>query len=486
MTDLMMKLYDRLPTPARSAAATLRGLYLRWWRYGAGSERLVREARQRDYWSTAQWTAWREERLAFILHRAATQIPHYREQWAARRRRGDRASWELVENWPILEKETVRQNARRFVADDVSVGRMFHLRTSGTTGTPLDVWRSRRTVMTLYALGMARTRGWQGLSLHHRRAMLGGQLVTPVEQRRPPFWVWNAAMNQLYMSTYHLAPDLMPYYLDALARYRIDYIAGYTSSLFALAQAALQLGRRDLKMAVAISSAERLSEVQRRVIGEAFQSPVRETYGMAETVAAASECAAGRLHQWPEVGRVEVMNGDRPVATGSPSEFICTGLLNPDMPLIRYRVGDRGCLADDVLPCECGRSLPSFASSDGRTSDFLLTRDGRRVFWLNPVLYGIPVREAQIVQETLDQIRVLYAPAPGFTEHSGLTVTERLRSRMGEVRVVLEQVEKVPRTANGKVQAVVCSLPTDEREAALHHARPYSTDGAPPTPTGAV
>jgi len=38
--------------------------------------------------------------------------------------------------------------------------------------------------------------------LGSRWAILGGQVVVPVAQRHQPFWVWNAALNQLYMSSY--------------------------------------------------------------------------------------------------------------------------------------------------------------------------------------------------------------------------------------------------------------------------------------------
>ncbi len=40
-------------------------------------------------------------------------------------------------------------------------------------------------------------------------------MVAPVKSRRPPFWVWNQGLNQLYMSAFHLAPDLVPAYLGA-------------------------------------------------------------------------------------------------------------------------------------------------------------------------------------------------------------------------------------------------------------------------------
>jgi phenylacetate-CoA ligase len=215
---LLLQLYHRLPVPTRSVAASLRGLYLRSWRYGPESEQLVAEALERERWSPERWKAWQEEQLAAVLHRAATRVPYYRAQWAARRRQGDHASWEDLENWPVLGKEALRQNPTAFVADDCAIRRMFHEHTSGTTGKPLDLWWGRTTVRAWYALFEARCRRWYGISRQDRWAMLGGQLITLRNQRRPPFWVWNAALNQLYMSSYHLAPDLIPYYFDLTLR----------------------------------------------------------------------------------------------------------------------------------------------------------------------------------------------------------------------------------------------------------------------------
>jgi phenylacetate-CoA ligase len=466
VSTLSLRLYHRLPPPARSVAATLRGWYLRWSRYGRETPRLVEEARERERWTAAQWHAWREERLGYVLHRAATRVPYYRAQWAQRRRQGDRSSWELLDNWPILDNDRIRENPVAFIADDCNPRWMFNEHTSGTTGKPLVLWRTHRTMRSLYALSLERTRAWHGVSRRDRWAMLGGQLVVPTTRRRPPFWVWNAALHQLYMSTYHLAPDLIPYYLDALARYRIVYLAGYPSSLYALAQEVLRLGRAPVKMRVAITSAEPLPQWERETIAAAFECPARETYGMSETVAWASECEAGSLHLWPEVGLIEVLAGDRPVPPGGAGEFICTGLLNADFPLIRCRLGDAGRLAPPDVSCACGRSLPVVAAIEGRTNDLLLTRDGRRVAWFNPVWYGLPVRQGQIVQEELDRIRVRYVPAEGFGPEARGLIVQRLQDRVGDVQVVLEEVSHIPRGANGKFHAVVCALPPAYRTAA--------------------
>jgi phenylacetate-CoA ligase len=464
MADRILHLYHRLPSPIRFLVASLRGYQLRSWRYGPETQGLIEEALEREQWSRKQWQTWQQDRLSLILHRAATKVPYYREQWARRRRQGDQASWEYLENWPVLDKEALRKDAKAFVTDDVDVRRMFHLHTSGTTGKPLDLWWSRNTVRLWYALAEARWQLWHGVSRHDRWAILGGKLVSSAGQNRPPFWVHNIALNQLYMSSYHLSPQFIPYYLDALAHYRIRYLWGYTSSLYTLARETLRSGRRDLKMIVVIANAEPVFDYQRQAISEAFQCPVRETYGMAEIVAAAGECRAGQLHQWPDAGQVEVFQGDQRLAEGATGDFVCTGLINADMPLIRYRIGDRGRQTSTQQLCSCGRTLPVMTPIDGRIDDVLFTTDGRRVGRLDTIFKAhLPICEAQIIQERLDQIRVRYVPTPEFTRAAARSITERLQERMGDVKVILEVVGQVPREVNGKFRAVVCKLPAEER-----------------------
>ena len=460
----LLTLYHHLPPPARSLAASLRGYYLRSWRYGPETERLVEEALERERWSAEQWKRWQEQRLAYVLHRAATRVPYYRDQWSERRRKGDKASWEVLENWPILQKEPLRAHPQAFVADDCDIRRMFHEHTSGTTGKPLDLWWSRETVRAWYALFEARWRRWNGVSRHDRWAILGGQLVVPVSQTKPPFWVWNAALHQLYMSSYHLSSVTIPPYLDALRRHRIVYLLGYTSALYELACGALDAGRDDLTFRVVIANAEPVYAYQREAIERAFHCPLRETYGMAEIVAAAGECEASTLHLWPEVGWLEVLVDDLPAAAGAVGDLVATGLFNADMPLIRYRLGDCGALSAEQMGCACSRTLPRLSGLEGRADDVLYTRDGRRIGHLAVFRAHLPIRETQIVQETLERVRVRYVPADGFNAADARSIVERLQQRLGDVEVILEATESIPRGPNGKFRAVICQLPPEERE----------------------
>ena len=143
MRDSVLSAYHRLPSAMRSGVASLRGFYLGSWRYGSNAGELLAEAQERERWSAERWRSWRQERLGFILERAATRVPFYRRQWEERRLRGDKSPWDRLENWPILAKDSVREDPGSFVAEDCDVRRMYHEHTSGTTGKPLHLWQSR-------------------------------------------------------------------------------------------------------------------------------------------------------------------------------------------------------------------------------------------------------------------------------------------------------------------------------------------------------
>jgi phenylacetate-CoA ligase len=456
------RFYPRLPGPLRFVAASLRGYQLQFQRYGPETETLVQEALERESWDAERWRRWREERLALVLHRAATRVPHYREHWAERRRRGDRASAEILSNWPILSKQTLRANPRAFVADGCDPRRMIESQTSGTTGTPLRVWHSREAVRVWYALFEARTRRWNGLDLRDRWAHMGGQRVTPGARRRPPFWVWNQGMHQLYMSTYHIAPDVASTYVDAIRRFRIRYLFGYASAMHALAKPILDQGLQAPKLAVAISNAEPFFGFQRDAISRAFQCPVRDTYGQAEIVAGASECPSGSMHLWPEVSVTEWLDdgSDEPAGTGKAGRMVCTALLCPDMPLIRYESEDRSSPADLEARCDCGRALPMIRSIDGRMADLLLTPEGAPMGGLDTIFDAdLPIREAQIVQEELGRIRIKVVPAPGFGSKHRDRLIRGVRTRIGDaVQVEVVTVESIPRTSAGKFRVQISLL----------------------------
>jgi len=457
-----MQVYKRMPGSVRNVFASGYGYMMRARRYGPETRQLAKEALERESWSADRWQEYQAQQLTKLLDHAASNVPYYREHWRRRRARGDRSSHLELRNWPVLTKEELRQDAAQFLSDDRS-GKLYEVTTSGSSGTPLTTWKSREAIANWYALVEARWRNWYDVDVNTRWAIFGGKVVTPFEQEEPPFWVWNRGLNQLYMSTFHLRPQNVRDYLQALETYEVRYLYGYASSLHTLASLALEQGLQVPQMKVAISNAEPLHDFQRESIGRAFGCPVRDTYGMAEEVAAASECEAGNMHLWPEVGVVEVLadHEDRVLPAGEDGRLVCTSWLNPDMPLIRYEVGDRGALAGRT-PCSCGRSLPRIERIVGRISDNLVTRDGRRVFYIYPVFFGLAIREAQVIQEELDEVRVRLVRDADYSAKDEELIRQRLRERLGPVRIRIEAVDEIERGPNGKFQAVICRVEAPE------------------------
>lgn len=451
------RLYQRLPMPVRTWAASAYGFVLDGVRYGRDAERRVQDALAREGWSAEAWRAWHRAELAAVLDRAATRVPYYREQWRRRREAGDDAPWTELANWPVLEKEPLRRDATVFVADDVDRGRLLEYHTSGTTGTALTLWRSVETNRAWYALYELRCRRWYGVGRGDRWAILGAQPVVPIQRREPPFWIWNAGLRQLYLSTFHVQADNVAAYLEALRRHRVTYLLGYPNTIASLVALARERGVTGPRLRVMISNAEHLGERQRREIGEYFGCPVRNTYGMVELAAAGSECDHGVMHLWPDAGIVEVVDDatDAPVAAGEVGSLVCTGLLNRDMPLIRYRVGDRGALENGGGTCGCGRTLPAIRAIEGRTSDLLIAADGRRHFALAGLFQGLPIVERQTIQHAVEHIEVLLVPDETFSEEHERVLRQRFVDLLGEVDVQVRRVEQVPRAPNGKFRALV-------------------------------
>ena len=394
------RVFRGLPQPLKTLAASAHGIGLARRRYGgvgrvAETERLVDEALERERWDVSRWQEYRSMRLSEMLRHAASRVPYYRRQCEHMPLNGPGDPDTDLARWPVLEKGAVRRAPESFVADGSP--RLYRESTSGTSGTPVRLYRSAAVEREWYALFEARSRRWYGVDRYTPWAILGGRLVVPATRARPPFWVWNSAMRQLYLSSYHLRTDWVGAYLDEMDRRRVRHIYGYPSAVHELSRAVLdahpEAGRR-LGLKVVVTNAEPLLDVQRRDIEAAFGCPARETWGMAELVAAAGECEQGSMHLWPEVGIVEV---------NESHDVIATTLLARDQPLIRYRLGDR--LAESPsapggAACPCGRTLPVLPALEGRVDDVLVLADGRRVGRLDPVFKGdLPLREAQIVQE---------------------------------------------------------------------------------------
>lgn len=462
MDSLQHRLFLALPG-LRNIGATVKGLLVNRERYGEHYFETVRRLESRDGWTAARMREHQAERLQEIVGIAAGHVPYYRALFSklglsAR----DIHSPDDLRKLPILEKDLVRADPLQFVDERIALHSLVPETTTGSTGTPIRVLMTPQALQEHYAFFEVRCRrmtGWR----YGREPFVsfGVRRVVALERTTPPFWCYNYAGKQLYMSVYHLAPQFLRYYCTELKRRPYRALVGYPSAVATLAQYVLEKGGEGASIPVAITSGETLHPQQKDVITRAFACQVYDQYGCAEMSVFGAEGRCGSMHLSPDYGVTEVVDDSgNPVPPGTSGHLVCTSLINTAQILLRYRMGDAGALAGGE--CACGSILPVLQSVDGRTANAILLPDGRKLFRMSAIDAEIPtIREYQIVQEEIGVFTMFVVPADGFQKSDAERAALNLRANVGTARIDVRPVSSIPRGPGGKFSSVVSKVTAD-------------------------
>ena len=462
MASVLQRIYWRAPLPVKNWLASMKTRLLERQRYSVDYQRSREELCVHDAWGKSEFLTYVNSTLSDLLVHAAEHVPYYRQMFANLGFGPNRiASVDDLPLLPLLDKDTLRENPTALLDERLIRQKLIVVNTSGTTGTPLTIYHDAHEESYVQAASDIR---WHEVAEmrrgQNRSVTLGGHLVTAPGRRRPPFWVINKRWKQLYMSSYHLSTANLGAYVEAIRDFDAEYIEGYPSSLYAIAAYIIETGLKPVQLKACYTTSETLNAHQRNTMQQAFQCPVYDQYGSAELVVFAADCQYGNKHISPEIGVVEVLDGNgKPLPAGQEGELVCTSLLDRVQPLIRYRIGDRGSLSAET--CPCGSVLPMLGGVTGRTDEVLITRDGKRIGRLDTVFKGVHnVRESQIIQEDYEVFHVRVVPGTGYSNADAQKIMENLHHRLGTgVDIKVEVVTSIPRTSRGKFRAVVCNLP---------------------------
>ena len=144
---------------------------------------------------------------------------------------------------------------------------------------------------------------------------------------------------------------------------------------------------------------------------------------------------------------------------GERGEIVISNLVNRGTVLLNYRLGDLGALSGE--PCRCGRTFPVLAELSGRTADYLLLPDGRRLhsYAVWPILSHEPAfLQYQLIQRRLEEFTLRIAPRPRSDVRTVVAgVIPRLRRLLGDVRIEVE-FDEPPLAGSGEKRRAVVSL----------------------------
>lgn len=309
---------------------------------------------------------------------------------------------EDIEEWddiPILEKNIVVKNGESALAISAIPlllnGKLISSRTSGSTGKYMEIyWKEDDYKRSMLSLWYYRSR-YYGIkpsdklcffytihnvgesedlyfydknSLGFLKANIDIEYLAEVYrkmQEYKPVWLM-------------LQPSMAILLCECIDRYKLDRLESVKYIEF---------------------SGEILTDSVRNMTEEHFKCQIANQYGANEFNSIAYECPHGNMHILESNVYVEETE------SGNESELIVTTLTNTAMPLIRYRIGDRGRIKKG-FKCQCGNNSDILELSSGRSNDFIVCENGekrspyalvRAIEAVNYMLEGV-IKQFQIEQ----------------------------------------------------------------------------------------
>ncbi|MCB9437851.1 MAG: phenylacetate--CoA ligase family protein [Anaerolineales bacterium] len=461
MAGYLDKLYKYAPVLVQHMMVSAYGYYWRRLRFGGKFQQEYQAFCDRERFSAEEWQQYTQNQLRALLVSAFTQAPYYTQAWKGLVTVQQLEKFTLADlpSLPPVEKSAIRDNPRDFLIGGQPQKKHLVFHTSGSTGTPVATYWLPSELQRSLAMREARSCKFAGVSFKVPRATFSGRIVEPNPESRGPFYRYNTAENQVYFSAFHLRPDTVKIYLHALKRHNIVWFTGYSNSIYQLAQMALDQGLEIPKLKAVITTSEKVTAEMRDVIERAFSTQVYEEYGTVEDSSYVCENEFGQKLISPDAGVLEIVDETfQPVPVDQQGEVLVTGFIRRNQPLIRYRLGDVATMSSETP--HCGRNMPVLQEVIGRIEDTIIGPDGRRMVRFHGIFVDQPhVREGQIIQEQIDHIRVRVVPKAGFSEADEQDIMNRIQQRLTtDMRVTVERVEHIERTASGKFQAVISRL----------------------------
>jgi phenylacetate-CoA ligase len=421
----------------------------------------IRRFFERSQWWTAEQLELRQvQRLRSLLVRAAKRVPYYRRLFDELRF-DPRALLSLhdLERLPFLTKDLIRRNLEELKAKGA---RLRPFNTGGSTGEPLQFFIGKERVSHDVAAKWRATRWW-GVDIGDPEIVVWGSPIELNVQDRVRELRDRFLRTEL-LPAFEMSEKRLDEFLDRITQTRPKMIFGYPSALSLIAGHAAARGRnlRSAGVEVAFVTAEQLFEHQKNAIADAFGCPVANGYGGRDLGFVAHECPEGGLHVTAEDILVEIVDEKGSVLSkGETGEIVVTHFASSDFPFVRYRTGDMGTLSEWL--CPCGRGLPLLEAVHGRTTDFIVAEDGTVMHALAVIyaLRDVPgVKNFKVVQEDRSCTRVFVIPENGFSQEAEDKIRARLSERLGKgVRISMERVDEIPRSASGKHRYVESRVP---------------------------
>lgn len=317
-----------------------------------------------------------------------------------------------INKLPVINKHIIKDKV-----EDIYVGKKylkFKSYTSGTTGSPLTVYRTPISI-NIESAYVKHYRRLHGFNYGDKLLSIRGYLD------KSKFYKYNRYSNVLYISSPNINSDTIDYFYRLIVDFAPNAVEGFPSYLYKLF---LELQKKELHLNIPISftSSEMLHSFQQEKIVSFFNTSLFDWYGNVERTIALSQHEDFIYRPMP-LYSINEFNSDH---------VITTSLINTDFPLIRYYV-------DDSIEVTSNDFLKNILSPDikkisGRRGDTIDLKDGSTVGCIDHAFKGIEHLDlAQIHQYGLeDPLQIKLVVNNKFSNFDQTKLLHNLKKMIGD------------------------------------------------------
>lgn len=419
--------------------------------------RILKDMEQTQWLSPVELKSLQLERLKSFLNDVEQNVPYYRQLFKQLNFvPANIQSLAELDCLPLTDKTNMRVHTELLKADN-SVG-LTRFNTGGSSGEPLVFYIGKKRVSHDVAAKWRATRWWS-VDIGDPEIVVWGSPIELGKQDKIKL-IRDKILRTHLLPAFEMSEQKLDEFIQQIKAIRPKMLFGYPSALAHVAEYAKKSGNQlnDIGIKVAFVTSERLYEHQRETIEDVFNCPVANGYGGRDAGFIAHQCPAGGMHITAEDIIVEIVDKKGQVLPiGQEGEIVVTHLATSDFPFIRYRTGDIAKLSDEA--CACGRSLPLLRDILGRTTDFVVAKDGTVLHGLALIyvlrdLSGIGA--FKIIQTSLEETKVQIVRAQGYDPECEIAIRNAFNKRLGsDVVIHIEYVDRIENEKSGKFRYVV-------------------------------
>ena len=312
-----------------------------------------------------------------------------------------------IRKFPILTKDIIRNNF-----DELYKFRdnTYYRNTSGgSTGEPVIFYQDRNYLEWEIATKILFNE-WAGRKIGEPMVKLWGSMRDILSSGEGfKGYLKQQLHGVIILPSYRMAEKDMYRYVQRINNTKPGLILAYTNGIDELARFIKENCLSIYSPKAIMTSAGVLYPEVRARIEEIFQSFIFNRYGSREVGDIACNCEKNQgLHVVPDVHHIEILDEqDKEVKPGERGEIVVTLLTNYTMPLIRYKIGDRGILSE--IECSCGWGFPLLKKVEGRVRSVFKNKQGDFIdggVFIRLFYFRDNIKQFQVIQESVEHITV--------------------------------------------------------------------------------